>query len=240
MDIDLNDYVAGGYFVVKYTASSEHGFRPSELLPERIISVRGCISATFQIYWGWDTEKHKSDALHFGIPNEKLMALSDWIRESHRGEMEHPNVFLEAEYAHNFAAAFLDVSDDFIVIGIGLHNDLVDKFRKENYYNHDDVKHGLDRLLYERMPLQPSGEILGFEVVGYNINFSCSWLCGGLERDVHELFGIHPNQYGLIDSYEDAGKVSEWINEDETGHSRGEPDPYYPWLLVQYPVEGRS
>jgi hypothetical protein len=54
---------------------------------------------------------------------------------------------------------------------------------------------------------------------------------------MHELYGIHPNQYGLIDSHEDAEKVSEWINEDRIGHSRGEPDPYYPWLIVQYPLQ---
>jgi hypothetical protein len=235
MNIDLSDYVAGGYFVMKYTETSDHGFQPSDLLPERIISIRGCRSATFQIYWGWDTEKHKFDVLHFGIANEKLLALSEWINNSHYSETEHPNVFLKADYALNFASEFLDLSNDFIVIGIGLHNDLVDKFLEENDYSHDE-KHGLIRLLHERLPLKPEGEILGFEPVGYNINFSCSWLCSGLEKDIHELYDIRPNPYGLIDSYDEAQKATEWINEDRIGHSRGEPDPYYPWLIVQYPV----
>jgi hypothetical protein len=235
MDVDLGDYVAGGYFVVKYIEPSDHGFQPSELLPERVISIRGCVSATFEVYWGWDTEKHKVEALKFGIPNEKLGVLSEWINEDHYGEIEHPNVFLKPEYALSFVNEFLDFAHDFVILGIGLHKGLVDKFLKENVDNRAEL-HGLDQLLYERTPLETGGQILGFEVVGYNINFSCSWLCSGLEKDMRELYGIHPNQHGFIETYEDAEKVSEWINEDRIGHSRGEPDPYYPWLIVQYPV----
>ena len=50
---------------------------------------------------------------------------------------------------------------------------------------------------------------------------------------MNELFGIRPNPYGLIDTYEDAKKVADWIAEDK---HRGEPLPYYPWLIVQYPL----
>lgn len=49
---------------------------------------------------------------------------------------------------------------------------------------------------------------------------------------MHQLHGLRPNPYGLIDTYEDAQTVTEWIAEHK---EQAEPLPYYPWLIVEYP-----
>jgi hypothetical protein len=55
---------------------------------------------------------------------------------------------------------------------------------------------------------------------------------------MYQEFGIRPGQYGLIETFEDANKVYEWILEGEAkGEQRAEPEPYYPWLIVRYPLE---
>ncbi|MCA9885199.1 MAG: hypothetical protein KC708_19615, partial [Anaerolineae bacterium] len=64
----------------------------------------------------------------------------------------------------------------------------------------------------------------------------CSWLCSGLEKDMFTLFGIRPNEHGLLNSLEDAMKVYEWIAEDECKGYRAEPEPYFPWLVVSYSI----
>jgi hypothetical protein len=53
---------------------------------------------------------------------------------------------------------------------------------------------------------------------------------------MHELFGIRPNQYGLISTYDEAKKVHDWIAEDNMQGTRAEPYPYDAWLLVSYPL----
>jgi hypothetical protein len=130
------------------------------------------------------------------------------------------------------------------LIGIGLPTELVDKFLRENkqtvYESNEavyiDSPYGLNYILDKRQPLLPGGETLGFEIIGYHINLSCSWLCSHLEQDMHREFGIRPNKYGLIDSYEEAIKVYNWLLKDEQCGIRAEPIPYYPWLLIRYPL----
>jgi hypothetical protein len=53
---------------------------------------------------------------------------------------------------------------------------------------------------------------------------------------MHDLYGIRPNPYGLIDTFTDAKKVHDWIAEDNLQGTRAEPEPYAPWLLVSYPL----
>ena len=79
--------------------------------------------------------------------------------------------------------------------------------------------------------------ILGFEIASFAYHdFGHSWLCSGINQDMYQLYGIHPNAYGLIDTAEDARKVYDWIAEDEMQGRRAEPEPYAYWLLVSYPL----
>ena len=41
----------------------------------------------------------------------------------------------------------------------------------------------------------------------------------------------------MIDSYEYAKKIYDWIAEDEQKGTRAEPEPYDFWLLTSYSIE---
>ncbi|MEO8611023.1 MAG: hypothetical protein ABI690_24210 [Chloroflexota bacterium] len=235
MDIDLSDYVAGGYFVVKY---SSQDFWKSNLMPERVISLSGCVSPQLEIVWGWNTEKYQKDISDFGIPSDKFDTFAQWCRRD-------PGALYSLDIGREFVAAFLPDNGDYFLIGIALPKGLVDGFLINNQQTvfdtnqqvYKDAIYGVNYVLKEHQPLPQGGTVLGFEVLSYSYgNIGCSWLCSGIEKDMHELFGIHPNLYGLIDSYTDAKKVYDWIAEDEMQGIRAEPEPYYPWLIVQYPV----
>ena len=209
MEIDLSEYVAGGYFVVKY---SDHGFEPSELLPQRLISISNCIGRKLEIYWGWDTNQNRQDILDFGIPEEKFSAFETWSTSA--SNIGFPGVFYTLDAAREFIATFLATVQDIVLIGIGLPNEMVDDFIVDNpqtVYDpatqmHLQDLYGINYVLHQKNQLASEGQAIGFEVVGENFGLSCSWLCSGLEKVMHDLFGIHPNSYGLIDSYEDAKK----------------------------------
>lgn len=237
MNIDLNDYVAGGYFVVKY---SDHGFWKSDLLPERVISLSGCFGEKLDIVWGWEPEKAKQQAIDFGIAADKIELFRQWCFG------KGPSALYKLDFAQEFVTQFLDDANDYLIIGIALPKALVKDFLLENkqqtFYTEEQVYKdselvSVSYVLTVGSPLPIGGNICGFEVLSfYTYDFGHSWLCSNIEKQMKELFGIHPNQYGLIDSDQDAMKVYEWIAEDEQQGGRAEPEPYHPWLIVQYPV----
>ena len=236
MDIDLSDYVAGGYFVVKY---SHDGLQRSDLLPERLISLSACVCRKLDIVWGWNPKEYEHSAVDLGIATNRIEAFCQWCAG------KDPGALYSLDIGREFIARFLTDTSDVALVGIAMHKDMVDDFLAANkqkvYFANEGIEkefiHGVNYVLSEGKHLPTGNNPLGFEVLGYSYNdLGHSWLCSGLEKDMHELFGIRPNQYGLIDSYADAKKVYEWIAEDKMQGTRAEPEPYYPWLIVQYPV----
>lgn len=96
-------------------------------------------------------------------------------------------------------------------------------------------------IISKHLPVSPDGIILGFDVTGFEYHdLSCSWFCTYIHRDMYELYQIKSNSYGLLDDYEDAKKVYEWIAEDEMKGTRAEPIPYDFWLLVSHPLTAET
>jgi hypothetical protein len=236
MDIDLGDYVAGGYFVVKYC---DDGFWRSDLMPERVISLSGCIGNVLDIMWGWNINGSKQDISDFGISELNLKAFQVWCGGKDPGGLQ------SLEIARQFIKQFLPHDNDVLLVGAMLHRELVDDFVEMTKGVDDPLQssqikrvYGVHYGLAQRQVVPSNGQALGYEVISlFDSNFSCSWLCSNLQQDMYALFGIRPNQYGLINNYEDAKKVYEWIAEDKQQGFRAEPLPYHPWLLVQYPIE---
>ncbi len=242
--IDLNDYVAAGYFITKY---STEGFWKSPLMPERVISLSNCIGKTVMVYWDWDVEMHREEILDFGIPIEKFSAFQKWsARADTEKGVVYPNVFHHLEDARQFITDFVPAQDDLFLIGAALPKALADSLLADGQRITRSVNkqpdsffitYGVSQALTDKREIESSGEVLGYEIVSYDMGYlGHSWLCSNLEKDMNDLFGIHPNQYGLIETYEEAKKVYDWIAEDEMKGHRAEPEPYYPWLLVRYPA----
>lgn len=237
---ELSDFVAGGYFLLKSVPRLM--WMASDLLPDSILSLSECISPSVQIYWGWH-ENGQAEARQFGIPESKLAGLRDWLTLGERAHFS--NVFYSVSAAQEFAAEFLEGIPHVHLLGIGLPRGLVNEFLSDNpqtVYNanegkHEPAEYGINALLRKAEPLSPGGQVLGYEVLSYSYAIGHSWLCSGLERDMHTLFGIRPNARGFIDTYEQAIQVYKWIAEDEQKGHRAEPEPYYPWLVVEYPLK---
>ncbi len=240
MDIDLRDYVAGGYFVMKY-ADRNPKLNSDILLPDKIISISDCRGNTLCLLPTWQEGRRRP--LAFGIPAEKLPAFEQWCVEKRGIEFGYSSVFYTLEAARRFVAAFLPERDDVMLIGIGLHRTWVDGFlvasfqekvrlREKDSQDSWELKLeervGVDRMVAEGDPLANGGKILGFDLAAYEVDFVCSWLCTGDEYQLEDL-GKRPNQYGLIDDFETATLVQP-LRQDSL------PESYCPWLIVQYPV----
>lgn len=247
MDVDLSQFISAGYYLTRY---AEDGFWKSDLLPSRIVSISKCIGKPLSVYWGWHPfEQYQKDILDFGIPDTKLDDFRTWCGQ--HGDY-YSNTFPTLTTARQFIVEFLPEHTDHLLLGVGLPAELLDSFLEKDYpytgyFNPDgtlserlktpDEFNAIYRAVYQRQPLAPGGTPLGFEVVTYSYNeFGDSWLCSGLEKEMYQLFSIRTNHDGLMDSYADARKVYDWIAEDEQQGHRAEPEPYYPWLLVSYPL----
>ena len=224
----LSNFISAGYYITHRVDRPEWAHGDKDLLPEQIVSLSSCPGVSFQVSWGWG--EFDPDALAFGVREDTIDELKRWCTEASDIEIGYPNTFYNLQAAQNFVQRFT-ARDDMGVYGLGLHKSLAATFLSDNI---EQAKYGTYQMVSRGVPLQPGGDVLGFEVIGFQYGLAESWLCHGLERDMHEQFGIHPNQHGLLDTYDDAYKVYEWIAEDKQQGTRAEPIPYYPWLVVRY------
>jgi len=61
------------------------------------------------------------------------------------------------------------------------------------------------------VPLDSSGEVLGFEPLGFEATKFHSWLCHNSPVDAFEKFGIGTNSKGFIDKFDDALHVTQHL-----------------------------
>ena len=230
-NIDFNDYIAAGYTLVKDVDRKE--LQDADLVPDRIISLSSCIGVQFDVMWGWNPDQYAEQIKAFGIPETKFDEFVRWNNQiTEQADPGHPRIFGSLRFAQELARNFITDYSGLHMIGIAVHRE-----RVEAVWPRPDLgEETFNRLIAQGKPLEAGGNPLGFEVVGLDYGFECSWYCSGLENDMRELFGIRPGKYGLLQSYEDARQVVGWIEEGDLG-TRSEPYPYEAWLIVEYPLE---
>jgi hypothetical protein len=238
--IDLNDYVAGGYYIGAYTS------RPSykeSYLPERIVSISECRGDITRIsLLPLDDESYSTYLEKQGVSKEKQDAARNWYTTNLNKEISFPEGFYSLSAAKQFASTFMELREDHFIVGIGLHKSFTESFVKENdiliskhasdeQFENWQLKRGepfgVNKMIRQQLPFEPNGEILGFEPVDYFVGFVCGYICNVDQFAMVEELHTYPNKYGLIDSFEIANIVRSW---------RGTDDTYYPWLIVQYPI----
>lgn len=237
-EIDLSQFYSAGYFIIRKNHPGWEQLDP-DLLPPKLISLSTCICPRVGVYWGW-TPGDKDATLDFGIPESKWDEFKAWCQQDYLEQMDYISMFYSPKSAQSFFQRFLPNTDEYSIIGVGLPIEIEAYFLQEA--SAQDMNHyGIQKRILEHIPIDKSGEILGFEIVSFGGNdFGHSWLCSGINKDMKTLFGILSNYHGVINSYEEAKKVYEWIAEDNMKGSRGEPEPYLFWLFMSYPLEGNS
>jgi hypothetical protein len=226
----FDEYICGGYVLLKAANPGWSHWKEHSLLPPKVISLSDCISPKVVMYWGWQPGD-KQAALNFGVSEAQWDDYKAWMNEGYRSKIDVFSIFLTVDFSREFASRFLPDTTNLYLLGLGIHKNNLSDWSETV----PDKAYGLERQVARRQPLASGGERIGYEVVSSYYGLSHSWLCSGLEREMHNLYGIHPNQYGLIPTYDEAKKVYDWIAEDEQG-LRAEPEPYEVFMLVSYPL----
>jgi hypothetical protein len=227
----LSAYIAGGYFLVKPATKKSSS---SDLVPPTLISASRCSTDILPDWWAharmkFSEEERSASAKLFGIEPRSFPKLFAWV-ESHwnNHDIEWPNVFSSPDLARIFLHELELPIDDLILIGLGYPTSLINSFGRKT----GGIVHPmLAVMVKKRIPMSPEGEILGYEVLGGEETGYHSWLCYHYEEVAFEKFGVRPNAHGLIESLEDAKKIADLIDAEGTANG-----PWYPWLIVKYPL----
>jgi hypothetical protein len=101
-----------------------------------------------------------------------------------------------------------------------------------------DERWGSYAVILRREPLRSDGEILGFEVLGYDFGLEHSMFCVELVEACFEEYGVRPNAVGHYDTFTEAKQCADYANYVPID-APVENSNWYPMLVVQYPLPER-
>ncbi len=230
-------------FVLIRTAQVPAGLDERPLLTKDVTSVCECIYPRFPhiyaIEWCEADDDERDEAFEeMGVPKKLREPAIDWATDSFEHEHGAWGVFFTIDSARAAYDQFLKKSTGVRLIGLGVHRDDAATFIKENTPPPPEAGSapegvgGHVHILKEKHPLPPGGQLLGYEplVTSHRV-VGCSWLCNGLEETLAKELGIKPNKLGLIKDYVSAKRLTDRINQGDTG---AEPGTWMPWALVEY------
>ena len=124
--------------------------------------------------------------------------------------------------------------EDLVILNWGLRQDLVSQFLQETYYEdpYSAESGGLYHMLQQAQPVDTiKGNVLGFELIGFDMTHAHSWLCKTENhrwvtlRSPHKLI---PNRFGLLPSFEAALELSPHVFYSNC------VEQFYPWIIVHF------
>lgn len=224
-------FIFGGYFIVIPTSRSD--FMDKELVPEKIVSISQCICDVVPGIWGlsWVKDREKDiDRIMdvFEMSYAEFLKLEEWVTEKFdEGKYGWQHGFSELNFAKEFAEIFLTRVKEYWIFSIGLSQSEVKLFLEEEAPQ-GNIGNTLIYNMLCKGKLLDMSNLMGFDILGYDMGGFHSYLCNGLEKDLKEKFNITPNKYGLYDNYELLLKGAEYISTDEVG---AEPALWQPWAI---------
>ncbi len=242
VEVDLSQFVAGGYFITKPIDRPEYLSNSSgPSLPERFFSLSQCLTDFLPGPWVWENWDKRVDRAKavgkWGIDTGRTTEVIEWVQSKYvSGEMGRIHVFCNLNTPRGFLKYFDVPTNDLILIGIALHRSDSTRFMESEKPGHGIVSSGEFEMISRGHTVNTGGIPLGFEPLvldGWGLFHS--WLCNSLQETAFEQKGIHPNAHGFLDKLEDARWVTDYVNEDP--YIRGEPGLWLPWLVMTYPLQ---
>jgi hypothetical protein len=195
------------------------------------LSVSGCLADVALEYW-WN-EDNVVESADFGVPERLRPELITWYLDQFDSRLGAPGVAYSTAVLREFVERFVPDPDELVILGCGLDPDHAARLVRECRTPSERGEYGVFEMIEKRRGLDGGGSPRGFEVLSYEYGLEHSWLCNSLEQEAFEQLGITPNEMGLLDTFEEASRVAEYVNREDVG---AEPGLWLPWLIVQYPI----
>ncbi|WP_456364764.1 hypothetical protein C1N73_29280 (plasmid) [Priestia aryabhattai] len=192
---------------------------------------------SLDVLWNGDIEEKLEYAQSLHISNTEYEKLEKWIIQmSDLNLFGYPNVFVDVEYAKTFHSNWLGKASNTKIIGVAtLEKYIIELIEFEGLR---DVLPE-DRVVVENLLLRSAlisegkRQLLGYEILGYikGTGSFHSYLCNGLEKDYSKHFNFKVNNFGLIETLEEAEKCASFSNEKDL---EAEEVLWLPWAIYEY------
>ncbi len=226
-DIQLDDYVAGGYFITKYVEREK--WMSVDLLPPKLLSVSELIATLAPT--NPNLSHRPSDSYEqYGIAPETIPDVMKWWTENIQKEIGWQETFYELGFAQQFVKRFVTKREAIAILGVAVHRKYIELIL-EDY----DPKTacGVEEVVARGLsPVR--GDVLGFDILSYEYCRFDSWITPSYPQVIFEDLHIRPNQYGFIDTLEAADRCDEFMSADDDMALHGW---WLPWLIIRYPLE---
>jgi hypothetical protein len=242
---ELGRYVCGGYFIVKPASNSSPvefcEICKANLPPGDIITLSTCLTVTLPHTWAYEwvdqaDDKRKRAGQIWGLQDSDLDEFIKWTTERQgAGEIGYPNILTTLDTARELLRKFPICRDGWNLLGLGLRRDIAASYVAEYLPTREnEFLPEIAEAISRGSSLDPTGRIIGYEVLGWEIDFH-SWFCSLSEKDVSQELGIRPGSDGLLKSYDDALKVASAAVRPHDAAPFGSIS-WFPWAIVTYPI----
>ncbi|WP_231925610.1 MULTISPECIES: hypothetical protein [Exiguobacterium] len=229
-------YLSAGYYLILPTPRKE--YMDKAFVPESVLSVSECICTHYpdiSILWGNSEVKKDRYMEQLGLSLNTFELLEQWIEEHQKtGDMLFPQVFSNLNAAQTFVDRFLNHLPDIRIISIGLPEQYKVDFLEDvaAFSSQNPEPYGIEKIVSQHLsPNTDNAKKIGYEVLGFDSGSFHSYLCNGLERDFSHHFNFSLNSHGLIHTFEEADRYSDYCN--ELGEAT-EAVLWLPWAIFEY------
>lgn len=235
----MNFYVAG-YYLIQGTVKKVW-MDKDKLLPEKIWSGSRHICPKFPDSWilGWlstrkvEAKKELESAREIIklSDDEFLASQADFNELLRRNQFGFPNVFMAPDIAIEKYHQYFSVVPDLKLLGFCLPESYFDEFNVQyDSKGFDVIKINGVYLKLSQKEIFDGSNPIGFDLLGFDGADYCSFLCGSMESEISEKYGVQYNQYGFISEYEQVERVSQAI---VSGEEVAEEGFWAPWSVFE-------
>lgn len=216
----LEKFVSLGYRITRYVEPSVYGEAWwAEHGRDRWISLSTCLAGHIP----------DVDPLDDANPDDPII---DWYGRWNATDYFWPNEFGSLAAARDFVARILAEDPRRLILGLGLHRDDYARFLgAAPTMPLSTVGGSVSVIAEQNCRLAAGGTDVGYDVLSYESHLDHSWYCGGHDVEVREKFGIVANDHGLIETYEEARQVADYIDAPDTS---SEPGLWVPIRILRY------
>jgi hypothetical protein len=228
VDVDLGDYVAGGYWVV-WPMTRWEGY-DGRFVADPIVSCSGCLlrggAGPTKVVDGWYPFEETAGRL--GVAADAVADAKSWVAErddlvgeTHTWSSPVPLVEFVERFIPDGSA---------MVLGVALPR------QRERAWTGSPLDGGIEALLDGGASPATGGVPLGWEPVEVHpYAVMCSWTCNDLQPEVAERVELRLTGDGLLADQEHADEVMRIV----AGLDK-EPGPWEAFLLIRYGPEPRG
>lgn len=242
----LDRYVCGGYFIVKPANNSGPvefcEICKAQLPAGDIVTLSTCLTVTLPHHWAYEwvdrsDEERKRRGQIWGLRDSHLNEFIEWTTERQRvRQIGYPNALLTLDTARELLRRFPISRNGWKLLGLGLRRDNAASYVAEyGPLKENELLPSIAEAVSKEIALDASGQVIGYEVLGWECDGFHSWYCSRSEKDVSQELGVRPSSNGLFESYDDAAKVANAAVRPHDAAPFGSI-AWYPWVVVSYPI----